>query len=392
MLLGDEVGLRADGSEHRASVIGVGTGSRSGRARTRSRTGVRVSYRAMQRAQESRPRAKSPFVAAFLSLLFPGSGARVRGRRTSGPSGFAAPLILVGALGGRHRPPASNPAELISFVLTPWVLPGVVHPEPALLVYRLVAIIDAYRVTVWLNALAANGGGRLGRPRLVFNPLSLAGLFAVILVMAGGHVVVARYDLLAHDFLERPCVFVSDQTPDSCDRATPSAVRRRRRLAGADRRADRQPDGDRHPAAGPGLGPAQRDDPAVGRHGSPEHPPHRLRPAARRRHLQHRHADRRLDRPDDEAGRDVQPPPRLRRTSRCRRARSRTPTAASTRTRSTRSSRQRAAAATSSRARARRAATTPSSPSSGTSTGSTSSTSSRSTSRASSGSSTRSAG
>jgi LCP family protein required for cell wall assembly len=178
----------------------------------------------MHGAQESRPRAKSPFVAAFLSLLFPGLGHAYAGAYQRA-LGFAAPLILVLALGAGIVLRA-NPSELITFALTSWVLPGVFVLNLALLLYRLVAIIDAYRVTVWLNALAANSGGRLGRPRLLFNPLSLAGLFAVVLVMAGGHVVVARYDLLALSTLNDPCVFVSDQTPDSCDQpdASPSDV------------------------------------------------------------------------------------------------------------------------------------------------------------------------
>jgi len=173
----------------------------------------------MHGAQESRPRAKSPFVAAFLSLIFPGLGHAYAGAYHRA-LGFAAPMILLLALlaGVFLR---MDGAQLIAFVLTPWVLPGVMVLNIVLLVYRLVAIIDAYRVTVWLNALAANAGGRLGRPRLVFNPLSLAGLLAVILVMSGAHVVVARYDMMALGALNDPCVFVSDATPDSCDE-TPS--------------------------------------------------------------------------------------------------------------------------------------------------------------------------
>src|SRR4029079_3903018 len=183
VLLGDEVGLRVDRLEHRASV------GRSG-----DRTGTSI-LPAMQRAQESRPRAKSAFVAAFLSLLFPGLGHAYAGAYQRA-LGFAAPPILVGALlaGVFLR---MDGAHLIAFLLTPWVVPGIFVLNLFLLVYRLVAIIDAYRVTVWLNALAANAGGRLGRPRLVFHPVSLAGLLAVVLVMSGAHVVVARYDLLA---------------------------------------------------------------------------------------------------------------------------------------------------------------------------------------------------
>jgi LCP family protein required for cell wall assembly len=84
------------------------------------------------------------------------------------------------------------------------------------LLYRLVAIIDAYRVAEYANAHLASGDGRLGRARLPRNTLSLAGLFAVILVMAGSHVVVARYDMLAME-LTGDCIFVSDTDEGDCE-------------------------------------------------------------------------------------------------------------------------------------------------------------------------------
>jgi LCP family protein required for cell wall assembly len=169
----------------------------------------------MQREQETRPRARSPFVAAVLSLLFPGLGHAYAGAYQRA-LGFAAPPILIGALfaGIALR---MNPTELISFVLTPWVIPGVFVMNLVILLYRLVAIIDAYRVAAYLNALTMSGGGRLGRPRLVFNPLSVAGLLAVILVMSGGHVVVARYDLLANSVLTDPCIFVANDPNGTAD-------------------------------------------------------------------------------------------------------------------------------------------------------------------------------
>ncbi|HUQ78168.1 MAG TPA: LCP family protein [Patescibacteria group bacterium] len=175
----------------------------------------------MQRTQDARPSGKSPFVAAFLSLLFPGLGHAYAGA-SQRALGFAAPPILLAALLAGVFLRLSG-TEILQFVLTPWVLPGLFVFNLVALGYRLVAIVDSYRVAVFLNALAASGGGRLGRPRLVFNPGSVAGLFAVILVMSGAHVVVARYDLLAIGALDDPCVFISDQNPDdgACD-ATPT--------------------------------------------------------------------------------------------------------------------------------------------------------------------------
>jgi LCP family protein required for cell wall assembly len=170
----------------------------------------------MHRAQEPRPRARSPFVAAVLSLLFPGLGHAYAGAYQRA-LGFAAPPILVGALlaGIFLR---MRTVELVELALTWWVVPGVFIVNLLVLVYRLLAIIDSYRVAAYLNAFDASGGGRLGRPRLIFNPLSIAGLLAVVLVMAGGHVVVARYDLLANDVLNDPCIFVAnDPTGTKCD-------------------------------------------------------------------------------------------------------------------------------------------------------------------------------
>ena len=174
----------------------------------------------MDRTQDARPRAKSPFVAAVLSLLFPGVGHAYAGAYQRA-LGFAAPPILILALlaGIVLR---AEPTKLVAFVLLPPVLPGVFVLNLLVLIYRLVAIVDAYRVTAFLNAVAMSGGGRLGRPRLVFNQLSVAGLVAVMLVMSGGHVVVAKYDLLANDVLTDPCIFISNDTQGTanCDATT----------------------------------------------------------------------------------------------------------------------------------------------------------------------------
>src|SRR4029077_6350369 len=98
---------------------------------------------------------------------------------------------------------------LLGFFIDPTVLDAVFVVNLAILVYRLVAIIDAYRAAELLNAAAASGDGRAGRARIGRNPLSIAGLLAVVLVMAGSHVVVARYDMLAQGFLDNGCIFIS---------------------------------------------------------------------------------------------------------------------------------------------------------------------------------------
>ena len=92
------------------------------------------------------------------------------------------------------------------------------------LLYRLVAIVDAYRVATYINAHAASGDGRLGPARLPMNPLSIAGLIAIVLVMTGTHVAVARYDMLAMDLFEGGCIFIGDEQggPGCCGRCRSS--------------------------------------------------------------------------------------------------------------------------------------------------------------------------
>ncbi|HEY7132973.1 MAG TPA: hypothetical protein VH440_12015, partial [Candidatus Limnocylindrales bacterium] len=166
----------------------------------------------MQNPQEARPRAKSPFTAAFLSLLFPGLGHLYAGAYMRALL-FGAPVVLLLALTG------GIVLRLDRFELLGAFLQGVgaiFVINLIALAYRLVAIVDAYRVTEYLNTHAASGDGRLGRVKLPRNPLSIAGLAAVILVMAGSHVVVARYDLLAQDALGS-CIFVTEGSDASCD-------------------------------------------------------------------------------------------------------------------------------------------------------------------------------
>jgi LCP family protein required for cell wall assembly len=170
----------------------------------------------MVSAQEARPRARSPFAAAFLSLLFPGLGHVYAGAAQRGLAFAALPLLAI-ALGAGVllRLPRT---DLIALALQPWALTSILVLNLLALVYRLIAVVDAYRVTAYLNAWRV-GGGRLGRPRVRFQPLSIAGLLAVILVMSGVHVAVARYDLLVMQTAD--CVFDPDR---SCNSASPSPV------------------------------------------------------------------------------------------------------------------------------------------------------------------------
>jgi LCP family protein required for cell wall assembly len=172
----------------------------------------------MHSGQEARPRARSAFVAAFLSLLFPGLGHAYAGAYERALGFAAAPILIVALVAGiALRLP---PDQLIGIGLQSWFLTGVFILNLLLLVYRIVAIVDAWRVTSYVNAWHASGGGRLGRPRTPLQPISVAGLLGVILVMAGGHVAIARYDLLAIETAN--CIFEPEREDCEGPTSTPS--------------------------------------------------------------------------------------------------------------------------------------------------------------------------
>jgi LCP family protein required for cell wall assembly len=168
----------------------------------------------MHQPQDARPRGRSPFTAAFLSLLFPGLGHLYAGAPNRALAFAAAPVLVVALLAGIVL--RIDRIELVGLVFNPFLLSSVFVLNVVALLYRLVAIVDAYRVAEYLNSFSAAGDGRLGPARIPRQPLSIAGLLAVILVMTGSHVVVARYDMLALDLLESGCIFIGDQPTREC--------------------------------------------------------------------------------------------------------------------------------------------------------------------------------
>ena len=159
----------------------------------------------MQAAHETTPPGRSPFAAAFLSLLFPGLGHAYLGayRRALG---FAAPLVLVGALIAGFAVRMSV-FDLGGLAAQPWFQVATFVGNLVLLVYRAYAIVDAWSIARALNGQPAPSASAAMRQAGV---LSVAGLAAVLLVMSGVHVAVARYDLL----LQRTthCIFDPDAT------------------------------------------------------------------------------------------------------------------------------------------------------------------------------------
>jgi LCP family protein required for cell wall assembly len=169
----------------------------------------------MHQPQDARPRGRSPFTAAFLSLLFPGLGHLYAGAPGRALAFAAAPVLVIALVAGIVL--RINQIELVRLLFNPFLLTSAFVFNVIALLYRFVATIDAYRVAQYLNSFSAAGDGRLGPARIPRNALSLAGLLAVLLVMTGSHVVVARYDMLALDLLQSGCIFVGDQPSKECN-------------------------------------------------------------------------------------------------------------------------------------------------------------------------------
>ncbi len=200
-----------------ASAQVIPRGRHAGKRRRLPGDTLRVSYPAMQSPQGAAPRARSPFAAAFLSLLFPGLGHVYAGAFVRGLAFAAVPVLALALIAGVIL--RVDRITLLGFVLQPGVLPGLLVANAVLLVYRVIATIDAWRVAQFLNAVGGSGAGHLGRVRLPVRPVATAGLAAVVLVLAAGHLGVARYNVLALDFIT--CI-TADSGAEDCELASPS--------------------------------------------------------------------------------------------------------------------------------------------------------------------------
>jgi LCP family protein required for cell wall assembly len=188
----------------------------------------------MPPAHETLPRGRSAFAAAFLSLLFPGLGHAYLGAYRRG-LGFAAPPLLAGALiaGFAVRMDA---VQLAGLAIQSWFLVFLFIANIVALVYRAAAIVDAWSIARMLDGrssvagFAGTGGiggigGIGGVARGVSSGASQAGLLsiaslgAVLLVMSGIHVAVARYDVLLATTAN--CIFEPDQPACASPEGTP---------------------------------------------------------------------------------------------------------------------------------------------------------------------------
>ncbi|HET9682360.1 MAG TPA: LCP family protein [Candidatus Limnocylindrales bacterium] len=165
----------------------------------------------MQFPHEVPQRARSGFVAAFLSLIFPGLGHLYLGARRRALGWAAAPLVLVAlAIGAALR---LSKFDLAGLAVQQSFLDALFVGNLITFVYRAAATVDAWWISHRLSAPAPMGGfgrSRGSTLRAAGSMVSIAGLAAVLLVMSLAHVAVARYDRLLSDLVG--CVFTTDTT------------------------------------------------------------------------------------------------------------------------------------------------------------------------------------
>ncbi|MFL5673614.1 MAG: hypothetical protein ACJ779_01280, partial [Chloroflexota bacterium] len=103
----------------------------------------------MHEPEGARPRQRSPFAAAFLSLLFPGLGQLYAGAPMRALAFAAGPILAIALGAGMFL--RIDRIALLGFLIDPTVLDAVFLVNLGVLIYRLVAIIDAYSVAQYLN-------------------------------------------------------------------------------------------------------------------------------------------------------------------------------------------------------------------------------------------------
>jgi len=161
----------------------------------------------MPPVHETLPRGRSPFAAAFLSLLFPGLGHVYLGAYRRG-LGFAAPPLLLGALVAGFAVRMTT-FDLAGLAVQSWFLITVFVANLVALVYRGYAIVDAWTIARMVSGGPAKTSAGLRQAGLA----SVASLAAVMVVMSGVHLAVARYDALLSDTAS--CIFDPEAT--GCD-------------------------------------------------------------------------------------------------------------------------------------------------------------------------------
>jgi polyisoprenyl-teichoic acid--peptidoglycan teichoic acid transferase len=138
----------------------------------------------------SRERRKQPLVAALLSCLVPGAGQLYLGYRRRGTVMLVFTVLCLAVAVGLW----SEPTAVSRMLVQPRALLALLVADAGLLVFRVVAVLDAYLLARRdLQPAAVRAGGwRRG---------AAAGLVVVVTLTAAPHAAAAYYDLQAYDLL-----------------------------------------------------------------------------------------------------------------------------------------------------------------------------------------------
>lgn len=141
---------------------------------------------------------RHPLVAAALSALIPGTGQLYAGKTRRALPYLAVSAVVVGVVAALA---VRDPLGVVKLAFRPGVLLGLLGVDVALLVFRAIASVDAYRVTA--------------RTRPVGPWAMRAGVVALSIVLVTPHAWFAYYDLVQYDLIST--IFAA---PDSTTTST----------------------------------------------------------------------------------------------------------------------------------------------------------------------------
>jgi polyisoprenyl-teichoic acid--peptidoglycan teichoic acid transferase len=137
----------------------------------------------------SRGRAGRALIAALLSCLVPGAGQVYLGYRRRGTAMLVVTALCLAVAVAFW----SDPTAVSSMLVQPRALLALLVADLGLLVFRMVAVLDAY--------LLGTRGGRTETAASGWRRGAAVGLAAIVVLTTVPHAAVAYYDLQAHDLL-----------------------------------------------------------------------------------------------------------------------------------------------------------------------------------------------
>ena len=168
------------------------------------------------------PSRRSAFSAAFLSFLFPGLGQAYAGAYVRGLV-LAVPLLIAMAISIIYVL-TSGIVDFGLWISQSSVLGPLAIVNVVLLAYRALACLDAYRLAIGPATPETSGFRRIGRRPGQIDPLSIAGLGVILVILVSGQVIVGYWDLKFYNLavdIHAPLV-IEQSTPGPSDTPEPT--------------------------------------------------------------------------------------------------------------------------------------------------------------------------